>query len=89
MGFYPDTDVSYPLARSASHVPFCSFHPGPNANYEGFHAREDASEMGHSTRYGREDTQNVTQRDNKRLKERSRDKVYKTRIVEDSPLSLS
>ena len=53
--FYPDTDVSYPLARSSFHVPFCSFHPGPNGNYEGFHGQEDASEMGHSTRYRMED----------------------------------
>ena len=77
---YPDTSVSYPLARPSSHVPLCSFHPGPIGNYEGFHAREGASEAGHSTRYGREDTQNVTQRDNKRPKERSRDKAYKTRF---------
>jgi hypothetical protein len=79
LGFYPDTDSSYPLAGSSSHVLLCSFHPGPNANYGGYHAR-DASDMGHSTRYGREDTQNVTQRDKKRPKERSRDKAYKTRF---------
>ena len=39
-----------------------------------------ASEMGQSTRFGREDAHNVTQRDNKRPKERSRDQAYRKRF---------
>jgi hypothetical protein len=39
--------------------------------------------MGQSTRYGRNDTQNVTSRDNKRPKERSHDRAYKTRFSMD------
>jgi hypothetical protein len=43
-----------------------------------------ASEMGQSVRFGREDQQNVTQRDFKRPKERSRDRAYKARFSMDS-----
>ena len=55
-----------------------------------FHRREPslgemgASEMGHSVRFGREDQGNVTHRDSKRPKERSRDRAYKTRFSMDS-----
>jgi hypothetical protein len=55
-----------------------------------FHQREPrlgemgASEMGHSVRFGREDQRNVTHRDSKRPKERSRDRAYKTRFSMDS-----
>jgi hypothetical protein len=44
------------------------------------HAEVVASEYGHSTRFGREDQANVTQRDLKRPKERTRDRAYKTRF---------
>ena len=46
-----------------------------------------ASEMGQSVRFGREDQQNVTQRDFKRPKERSRDRAYKARFSMDSTTS--
>jgi hypothetical protein len=39
-----------------------------------------ASEVGQSVRFGRDDRQNVTQRDTKRPKERTRDQVYKKRF---------
>jgi hypothetical protein len=49
--------------------------------------RNDAvaeSEFGQSVRFGRDDHHNVTQRDPKRPKERSRDMAYKTRFSMDS-----
>ncbi len=39
-----------------------------------------ASEMGQSVRFGREDLQNVTQRDSKRPKERAKDQAYRKRF---------
>jgi hypothetical protein len=39
-----------------------------------------ASEMGQSVRFGREDPQNVTQRDTKRPKERAKDQAYRKRF---------
>ncbi len=70
-----------------SHVVPPSFHPGQVGTY-GTYVREGASEMGHSTRFGRDDTQNVTRRDNKRPKERSRDAAYKTRFSMSSNAGL-
>ena len=58
-------------------------------DYEGCQAREEASEMVRSTRYGREDTQNVTQRDSKRPKERLRDKAYKARFSMGSSAGIN
>ena len=42
------------------------------------------NEMGRSTRFGRDDAENVTHRDNKRPKERSRDQAYKKRFSMES-----
>jgi hypothetical protein len=58
-----------PSMESSSHAVPSSFHPGHIGTY-GTYVREGESEMGHSTRFGRDDTQNVTCRDNKRPKER-------------------
>jgi hypothetical protein len=46
----------------------------------------NASEMGQWVRFGREDQRNITQRDTKRPKERSRDKVYKNRFSMSSSI---
>jgi hypothetical protein len=48
------------------------------------HPANAISEMGHSVRFGREDQGNITQRDSKRPKERSRDKAYKNRFSSSS-----
>ncbi len=56
-----------------------SFHPGQT----GVYGRDGASEMGFSTRLGRDDARNDTQRDNKRPKERTRDQAYKKRFSMD------
>jgi hypothetical protein len=53
-----------------------------------FHTHGGASEMGQSTRFGKDDAQNVTQRDNKRPKERSRDQVYKKRFSMESSTGI-
>jgi hypothetical protein len=81
-GLHPDTHMADPLGETLSHPPFSSFHPGQIGTY-GTYGREGASEIGQSMRYGRDDTQNVTRRDNKRPKERSRDRAYKTRFSMD------
>ncbi len=59
-------------------------YPGSNVYYDGYNARDEASEMGQSTRYGREDAGNVTKWDCKRPKERSHDRAYKARSSMDS-----
>jgi hypothetical protein len=71
-------------AQSPFHEVLPLFHPGIGTY--GTYCHEEASEMGHSTRYGRDDTRNVTSRDNKRPKERSRDRVYKTRFSMDASM---
>jgi hypothetical protein len=72
---------------------FPSSHPRPAAVTENEFGnpvrleRNDAvvgSEFGQSVRFGRDDRHNVTQRNSKRPKERSRDKAYKTRFSMDS-----
>jgi hypothetical protein len=63
-------------------------YPGSNAYYDGYNARDETSEMGQSTRFGREDAGNVTKRDCKRPKERSRDRAYKARFSMDSSLGI-
>jgi hypothetical protein len=78
-GFSSTMFVPGPSMESSSHAVPSSFHPGHIGTY-GTYVREGESKMGHSTRFGRDDTQNVTRRDNKRPKERSRDVAYKTRF---------
>jgi hypothetical protein len=72
---------------------FLSFHSRPTAvttNEFGNPVRLERNdavvggEFGQSVRFGRDDHHNVTQRDSKRPKERSRDKAYKARFSMDS-----
>jgi hypothetical protein len=80
LGFRSNLRVLDSREGSSSHVAFTAFHPGQT----GAQDLGGASDMGYSTRFGRDDRQNVTLRDNKRPKERSRDKAYKTRFSMDS-----
>jgi hypothetical protein len=82
LGFIPDGRFSNFPEKPPFHVALPSFHPG--IGIYGTYGREEASEMGQSARYGREDPRNVTSRDNKRPKERSRDRAYKTRFSMDA-----
>ena len=82
-GSIPDGCFTNLSEKPPFYAALSSFDPGIRTY--GTYGREEASEMGQSTRYGRNDTQNVTSRDSKRPKERSRDRAYKTRFSMDAP----
>ncbi len=77
--FHPDAHRNL-LPEPSPHAAFSSFLPGQAGRFD----RGGVSEMGRSTRFGRDDAENVTHRDNKRPKERSRYKAYKKRFSMES-----
>ncbi len=81
--FNSDSHFASHLEEASFHAVFPLPHPEQIETY-GTYGRGVPSEMGQSIRYGRDDTRNVTYHDNKRPKERSRDRAYKTRFSMDS-----